>query len=206
MGGKRKLSPEQTAKVGTLTRLHDEYVLARTEMRVRIEEEYRSKLRDYDFRESRLMNEALLLGVPKTDIAAAVKNSHWQTLQDKYALTAGEFVAVERAPQLPEFVIDYATANKSKSGDKFVVATVGFYDLVGEYVEGPITVEFYKTWMDGWLIETVKDRAAAPEEIAYVKTVENSEFTATKGYKEYKQSIADVFDHDPVLKERFAAL
>lgn len=91
MPAKRKTN-EQLTKLKQLSEIHTGYIVAKAEMRALIEAEFETRLRDWELKESRAMNEAKRLGIPQTDIGRAVGTSNWDTLKAKYALTAFDFV------------------------------------------------------------------------------------------------------------------
>ena len=93
MPGKR-LNRAQSEKLSQLEAVHGEVIQARAFARAEIEQAYRTKMLSLDVRESTLMNEAKLAGVPKSQIARAVGTQNWTALEAKYALTAEQFVNV----------------------------------------------------------------------------------------------------------------
>jgi hypothetical protein len=114
----------QQDKIRQLHSLHADFVIAKANMKAEIEAAYKLKLRDFELRESRLMNEALGMGIAKTTISAAVAVTNWDALSEKFALTAEEFFAVVEPEQIEatwhgtygDFTIRYVFINDVRVG------------------------------------------------------------------------------------------
>lgn len=139
------LKTVQQAKLAQLSALHGQYVLAKAELRAKVEAEYQNKLRDFELRESRLMNEALILDIPKTVIGRTIGSANWSTLKAKYELTSNEFVQRE---QLPQFELDLE--NKT--------ILIHWAEIEGEVVEVESTIPYKwrniaKDWKLDWKLD-----------------------------------------------------
>lgn len=99
--GKKILSTEAAGKLRQLTEKHAEHIMGKATIRARIEAAYESELRDMVLVKSRLANEAIALGVPKSQVSSAIGTQNWDTLTNLLSLTAGEFAEkkVERVPK-----------------------------------------------------------------------------------------------------------
>lgn len=95
-----RYNASQQAKVANLAAIHSDYVLAKANLRAEIEAAFQQKLRDFELRESRAMNEALNEGVAKSTISQIVSVTNWNSLSDKFALTADEFYEEPEVPQI----------------------------------------------------------------------------------------------------------
>lgn len=105
------LNPIQRRALDAVRLAHGDLMASRHDMKIEVMMEVQRRLAQKEIAESRAMNEALALGIPKTMIAAAVGTSNWNTLSEKYALTAHEFTAekvAERAESArgPQFEHD----------------------------------------------------------------------------------------------------
>lgn len=142
----KKLTPIQTAKLRTLESVHADYVSAKATLRAEVEAQFEQRLRDFELRESRLMNEAKQAGVPKTVIGRAVGLANWEVLEAKYSLTAEEFLK-SLSGSGPDFTL---TDRKDAGGWRIVL--VHWYVLpTGEVVNHP-------TGGSEWTVETFTDQ------------------------------------------------
>lgn len=140
------LKYEQQAKITQLAAAHTQYVLAKAELRAKVEAEYQNKLRDYELRESYLMNEALNLNVPKTVIGRTIGTTNWHTIAERLSLTADEFTTVAENQQ---YVVD--KANK--------MFTVNWQeDTNGNRFDTPMVLKLIQD-SDGWQVDPVAVRA-----------------------------------------------
>lgn len=98
-----RLNPQQAAKLSQLEGLHAQKVQFNATIEAEIRAQIADKSRDFELRESRLMNEAKALGIPKTAIGRAVGLANWAILEQKYKLTAEEFIEVERE----QYILDW---------------------------------------------------------------------------------------------------
>lgn len=98
-----RLNPTQAAKLSQLEGLHAQKVQFNATIEAEIRAQIADKSRDFELRESRLMNEAKSLGVPKTVIGRAVGLANWAILEDKYRLTSDEFIEVQRE----QYILDW---------------------------------------------------------------------------------------------------
>lgn len=145
----KKLTPEHRAKLHALTTVHSEHVLAKSTLRAEIEEAYRDRLHGLVLRESQLMNEAKLAGVPKTMIAAAVGTSNWAALEAKYALTASEFVNAEPVELGPQWTIPAQAETEHgayRDGAPSRKITLNWIETAGTLYTGPF--DFWVYWDD----------------------------------------------------------
>lgn len=198
----KKLTPIQTAKLRTLESVHADYVSAKATLRAEIEAQFEQRLRDFELRESRLMNEAKQAGVPKTVIGRAVGLANWEVLEAKYLLTADEFLK-SLSGSGPDFTL---TDRVNDKGFRLVYAN--WYVLpTGEVVTREENAE-------PWVVESVynfityKDsmEVLAPEDVA-----NHDEFTkrnlrwAAKDAKSYQEWYTDFRDRvlDAIDKEGY---
>jgi len=100
--GKKILSTEAAGKLRQLTEKHAEHIMGKATIRARIEAAYESELRDMVLVKSRLANEAIALGVPKSQVSSAIGTQNWDTLTNLLSLTAGEF-SEKKAERVPKF-------------------------------------------------------------------------------------------------------
>lgn len=99
---RRKYSPEVEGKLAAIAAVHKEHVIARAELRERIEQQFRKELAEYDYRKSRLANEAIHMGAAKSDVKRALSNGNWDNLVKLLALTETETrVEADYAPSDP---------------------------------------------------------------------------------------------------------
>jgi hypothetical protein len=139
------MNAQQQAKLNELTQVHAAKITFAAELRSRIEAELAQKGRDYELRESRLMNEAVALGVPKTVVGRAVGLANWNVLAAKYALTADEYIA---EPVAEQFVVD----------TQLSTLTVNWYEFTdGERIEETVTVPIQGNGFAKWDLTTSKD-------------------------------------------------
>lgn len=144
MGGKRSYDLGQRTKLALLRQVHEDSVTARTEMRARIEEEYRERMEQFDYRKSRLMNELRGMGVAKTDIGLAVRLAHWPSLEALYALTAHEYTGAR------EPVEQYTLWDGPLTKTGRYAFTVNWMEFDGQEYTDPTRFELEFTREDGW--------------------------------------------------------
>ena len=143
MGGPKKLSAVAEARLERLREKHTEKMVAKANLKAEIEAAYRSKLRDLDFDESRLMNECLLAGVPKSRIGLAVGTQNWDRLNAMYALTEDEFHG-EVEPVVSDWTLD------------FVEPFAGSYVRSDSVPHGLRLTKFY-TWKGSVLLDFMQE-------------------------------------------------
>jgi hypothetical protein len=88
---RRKYTPSQAAALKHLESIHEAHKVAKATLRRRIEQEFADRLNDFELKKSRAMNEALDLGVAKSDMGRVLGTSHWATLNELISRTADDF-------------------------------------------------------------------------------------------------------------------
>jgi len=167
---KKHYTPTQSAKLTQLRQLHADKIIFNATVEAEIRATIEQKSRDFELRESRMMNEAKALGVPKTEIGRAVGLANWSILEAKYALTADEFVGIE----VPQYAFD-------KTG---MLLTVHFYEFdSGKRFETDASIAFVPTalypngaWMlpgsSGELVDYLTTGATNEEFSEFDKTIQ----------------------------------